>query len=241
MNKSSVFFLFLFLFCVVNAQAQFNTIRVKKDIEEIEMKDKGKEKVEETIENREPANSISESVTESKGELESKMDYWNRRRYLSLPIDSMVITSYYGERKDPFTGKKAFHKGIDFRGNNDYVYSVMPGIVVKTGKNKSLGNYVKVKHGDFTTLYAHLYNVLVNEKQNVDAGQPVGVSGSTGRSTGEHLHFQVYHRDKVIDPKPLLDYITEVMRVVKKEMAEFIRKEEEKNDNEKDGKISQQG
>lgn len=216
MNKSSAFFLLLFLFCVVNAQAQFNTIRVKKDTEEIEMKDKGKEKV------GEPVNRVSESVTESKDELESKMDYWNRRRYLSLPIDSMVITSYYGERKDPFTGKKAFHKGIDFRGNNDYVYSVMPGIVVKTGKNKSLGNYVKVKHGDFTTLYAHLYNVLVNEKQNVDAGQPVGVSGSTGRSTGEHLHFQVYHKDKVIDPKPLLDYITEVMRVVKKEIAEYI-------------------
>ena len=240
MNILRVFFLGLLLFCVGYANAQFNTIRIKKDIEEIEAKDKGEEKV---IEDIEPESKDSESVTKSKDVLEAKMDYWNRRRYLSLPIDSMVITSYYGERKDPFTGKTAFHKGIDFRGNNDYVYSVMPGIVVKTGKNKSLGNYVKVKHGDFTTLYAHLYNVLVNEKQNVDAGQPVGVSGSTGRSTGEHLHFQVYHNGKVIDPKPLLDYISEVMRVVKKEMSDYLRKEGiyNKGQENKDGKINQQG
>ena len=117
-----------------------------------------------------------------------RLAYWKQRRYLSLPIDSMVITSHYGKRKDPFTGKIANHRGIDLKGNNDYVYSIMPGMVVKTGKNKGLGNYVEVRHGDFTSIYGHLYSVLVNAKQAVEAGQTIGISGSTGRSTGEHLH-----------------------------------------------------
>ena len=62
------------------------------------------------------------------------------------------------EDTDPLiTGKIANHRGIDLKGNNDYVYSIMPGMVVKTGKNKGLGNYVEVRHGDFTSIYGHLY------------------------------------------------------------------------------------
>lgn len=125
--------------------------------------------------------------------------YWEQRRYLSLPIDSIVITSPYGKRKDPITGKEAIHKGIDLRGNNDYVYSIMPGKVTKTGKNKTLGNYVVIKHGDFESTYGHLYNVLINAKQAVEAGQPIGISGNTGRSTGEHLHFGLKFKNEIID------------------------------------------
>ena len=154
-----------------------------------------------------------------------RLAYWKQRRYLSLPIDSMVITSHYGKRKDPFTGKIANHRGIDLKGNNDYVYSIMPGMVVKTGKNKGLGNYVEVRHGDFTSIYGHLYSVLVNAKQAVEAGQPIGISGSTGRSTGEHLHFQMEYKDKTIDPKPILDYINEVIRTVKGQISQQIDNE----------------
>lgn len=88
-----------------------------------------------------------------------------------------------------------------------------------------LGNYVEVRHGDFTSIYGHLYSVLVNAKQAVEAGQPIGISGSTGRSTGEHLHFQMEYKDKTIDPKPILDYINEVIRTVKGQISQQIDNE----------------
>ena len=171
------------------------------------------------IEEKEKAVVVNDALTTE------RLAYWKQRRYLSLPIDSMVITSHYGKRKDPFTGKTANHRGIDLKGNNDYVYSIMPGMVVKTGKNKGLGNYVEVRHGDFTSIYGHLYSVLVNAKQAVEAGQPIGISGSTGRSTGEHLHFQMEYKDKTIDPKPILDYINEVIRTVKGQISQQIDNE----------------
>ena len=78
---------------------------------------------------------------------------------------------------------------------------------------------------DFTSIYGHLYSVLVNAKQAVEAGQPIGISGSTGRSTGEHLHFQMEYKDKTIDPKPILDYINEVIRTVKGQISQQIDNE----------------
>lgn len=80
------------------------------------------------IEEKEKAVVVNDALTTE------RLAYWKQRRYLSLPIDSMVITSHYGKRKDPFTGKVANHRGIDLKGNNDYVYSIMPGMVVKQEK-----------------------------------------------------------------------------------------------------------
>lgn len=74
----------------------------------------------------------------------------------------MVIIFYYGKRKDLFIGKIVNYRGIDFKGNNDYVYLIMLGMVVKIGKNKGLGNYVEVCYGDFIFIYGYLYNVFVN-------------------------------------------------------------------------------
>lgn len=197
-NKFIMFFAYS-LFFSVNGYCQFNTVLQKKDIPKAEPVLATTEN--KLIEEKEKAVVVNDALTTE------RLAYWKQRRYLSLPIDSMVITSHYGKRKDPFTGKIANHRGIDLKGNNDYVYSIMPGMVVKTGKNKGLGNYVEVRHGDFTSIYGHLYSVLVNAKQAVEAGQPIGISGSTGRSTGEHLHFQMEYKDKTIDPKPILDYL----------------------------------
>ena len=194
----------------VNGYCQFNTVLQKKDIPKAEPVLATTEN--KLIEEKEKAVVVNDALTTE------RLAYWKQRRYLSLPIDSMVITSHYGKRKDPFTGKIANHRGIDLKGNNDYVYSIMPGMVVKNRKKtKGLGNYVEVRHGDFTSIYGHLYSVLVNAKQAVEAGQPIGISGSTGRSTGEHLHFSKLGitKDKTIDPKPILDYINEVIRTVK--------------------------
>ena len=201
----------------MNGYCQFNTVLQKKDIPKAEPVLATTEN--KLIEEKEKAVVVNDALTTE------RLAYWKQRRYLSLPIDSMVITSHYVKRKDPFTGKIANHRGIDLKGNNDYVYSIMPGMVVKTGKNKGLGNYVEVRHGDFTSIYGHLYSVLVNAKQAVEAGQPIGISGSTGRSTGEHLHFQMEYKDKTIDPKPILDYINEVIRTVKGQISQQIDNE----------------
>lgn len=221
MNKKIIFSVLSIHLFTLDAYCQFNTVLQKKEQVKIE-----------------PTLATAENLIKQEEEKSVKIydellplrkSYWNQRRYLSLPIDSMVITSKYGIRKDPFTGKEKAHKGIDLRGNNDYVYSIMPGMVTKAGKNKSFGNYVEVKHGDFTSIYGHLYSILVNAKQSVEAGQPIGISGSTGRSTGEHLHFQMEYKDKTIDPKPILDYIYEVIRTVKTEISQQIDSELRRN------------
>lgn len=204
----------VFLFVASKGHCQFNTVLQKKEVPKTEPTLATTEN--RLIEEEQRTIVINDAVSAE------RKAYWSQRRYLSLPIDSLVITSSYGTRKDPFTGRSANHRGIDIRGNNDYVYSIMPGVVTKAGKTKGLGNYVEVKHGDFKSTYAHLYNVLVNAKQSVEAGQPIGVSGSTGRSTGEHLHFGLKYKNETIDPKPILDYIQEVINTVRGEVSTQI-------------------
>lgn len=217
MNKRLLFFVIVGAFSVFNCYSQFYTVEPKKEVPEIKPKLA-------TTESRISADE-KESVKIFDSLTPERYRYWKSRRYLSLPLDTIIVTSNYGNRKDPFTGKDRVHKGIDLRGNNDYVYSIMPGIVSKVGKNKGLGNFVEVKHGDFTSIYGHLYNVLVNAKQAVEAGQPIGISGNTGRSTGEHLHFQVNYQNQTVDPKPLLDYIQEVITTVKGQISSQIDSE----------------
>ena len=111
-------------------------------------------------------------------------------RYISvsLPLKKIKVTSPFGMRKDPFTGKKKMHNGIDLHARNDEVYAMFPGMVKKVGYDKRSGNYVTLKHGDYTVSYCHLSRVTVKEKTPVLAGDVVGITGNTGRSTGEHLH-----------------------------------------------------
>lgn len=128
---------------------------------------------------------------------------------LSPPLDTLVVTSPYGYRSDPFTGKRKFHGGTDYRTNGHNVYAMMPGRVKKIGYNRRLGNYVTLEHGEFTVTYAHLHTVVGEKGDNVEAGQSVGISGSTGRSTGEHLHVGIRYRKQEVDPHPLIMYIKE--------------------------------
>lgn len=128
---------------------------------------------------------------------------------LSPPLDTLIVTSPYGYRQDPFTGKRKFHGGTDYRTNSQNVYAMMPGRVKKIGYNRRLGNYVTLEHGEFTVTYAHLHTVVGEKGDSVDVGQSVGISGSTGRSTGEHLHVGIRYRKQEVDPHPLIMYIKE--------------------------------
>lgn len=130
-------------------------------------------------------------------------------RYLnvSYPLRRIRITSPYGYRKDPFTGKRKFHGGIDLHARSEKVLVMMDGVVVKVGQNKTSGKYVTLQHGNYLISYCHLSRVLAVKGAVVRPRDVVGITGSTGRSTGEHLHITCKLNGKSINPMLLLDFI----------------------------------
>ena len=118
------------------------------------------------------------------------------------PVRNGFISSRYGKRTDPFTGKKEFHKGVDFAGKaGSKVLSVADGVVSWAGQRAGYGNLVEIRHGDgYVTRYGHNKKLLVTVGDTVKKGQPIAVLGSTGRSTGPHVHFEVVHNDKQVNP-----------------------------------------
>ena len=118
------------------------------------------------------------------------------------PVESGYISSRYGSRTDPFTGRAAFHKGIDFAGRegNDIV-AVASGVVVWSGSRYGYGEMIEVNHGNgYATRYAHNSNNLVAVGDTVKRGQRIAHMGDTGRATGANLHFEVLKDGRSVDP-----------------------------------------
>lgn len=122
------------------------------------------------------------------------------------PSPGSSITSRFGNRTDPFFGRLALHAGIDFRAaTGTEIRSTGAGTVVVAGRNGGYGNMVEIDHGNgLTTRYAHLSRVLVKVGDHIEASTTVGLSGTTGRSTGPHLHYEVRRNGKAIDPMRFL-------------------------------------
>jgi murein DD-endopeptidase MepM/ murein hydrolase activator NlpD len=118
------------------------------------------------------------------------------------PVSKGWISSVFGWRNDPMTGKRAFHEGIDFAGrSNSDVVAAAAGVVVWAGSRWGFGNTVEVNHGNgYTTLYAHNEKNLVTVGETVKKGQVLALLGSTGRSNGPHVHFEVRLNGKAINP-----------------------------------------
>jgi len=118
------------------------------------------------------------------------------------PVKSGYISSHFGHRKDPFTGKTASHRGIDFAGKrNSDVIAVAAGVVTYSGARSGYGNMVEVNHGNgYVTRYAHNEVNLVAAGDQVQPGETIALMGSTGRATGPNLHFEVRHRGRPVDP-----------------------------------------
>ena len=125
------------------------------------------------------------------------------------PVASSYITSGYGGRADPFGGGRAFHKGIDFDANTgDPVMTVADGVVSYSGVRSGYGNVVEVDHGNgFVTRYAHNSRNTVKVGDLVRVGQEIARAGSTGRSTGAHVHFEVWENGRVHNPRKFLGEI----------------------------------
>jgi murein DD-endopeptidase MepM/ murein hydrolase activator NlpD len=120
----------------------------------------------------------------------------------NYPVKSSYISSKYGERTDPFTGLKAFHKGIDLPGKTgSKVMAAGSGVVIYSGEQRGYGKLVKIDHGnDTVTLYAHNNKLMVEVGDYVAKGQQIAAVGSTGRSRAPHLHFEVRLAGKAVDP-----------------------------------------
>lgn len=121
------------------------------------------------------------------------------------------ITDGFGYRIDPFTGKRAFHEGIDISARRGTpVVAPADGIVSMAGKTKGYGNFVVINHqNNIETRYGHLRDIFVKKGQIVKRGDVIGTVGNTGRSTGPHLHFEVRVNGKAVNPR---DYIiSEIM------------------------------
>ena len=118
------------------------------------------------------------------------------------PVTSGFISSYFGERADPFDGREAFHKGVDFAGTaGSKVIAVATGVVTWAGERFGYGKLIEINHGDgYITRYAHNERALVSVGQTVKRGEPVALMGSTGRSTGPHVHFEVLRNGRQVDP-----------------------------------------
>lgn len=129
---------------------------------------------------------------------------------VSFPMQHLFINSPFGQRKDPFTGKKRNHNGLDLRASGDEVYAMLSGTVKKTGEDKRSGKYITIQHGEFLVSYCHLSRIWIERGMQVKPGEIVGITGSTGRSTGEHLHITCRRNSKYIDPTILIQYIKEV-------------------------------
>lgn len=121
---------------------------------------------------------------------------------LGAPVDKVRITSNYGVRNDPFTGKPKKHRGIDFAGKiGTELMAVAPGRVISAGERVGYGTTVEIDHGlGFTTLYAHLSQITVSRGDWVRPGTVVGLGGSSGRSTGPHLHYEIRYKGAPFDP-----------------------------------------
>lgn len=130
---------------------------------------------------------------------------------VSYPLEKMKVTSPYGMRKDPITGIYKKHNGVDLRARKAMVYSMFPGIVHKVGYDERSGNYVIIHHGEIAVSYCHLSKILILKGSRVHAHEVIGISGNTGRSTGEHLHVTCKMKGTYINPEIIFQYIRNIL------------------------------
>ena len=169
---------------------------------------------------------LRELVTEADGSLDPRFERLGRSltRMASLeqglegiprvmPTDLARMTSNFGYRRDPFTGQAALHSGLDFGGGyGEPVHAAADGKVSFVGTRGGYGKVVEITHGNgLLTRYAHMSGWKAQVGQDVDAGEVIGAIGSTGRSTGPHLHFEVRIGGRAVNPRPFLEHAADLI------------------------------
>lgn len=148
-----------------------------------------------------------------------------RRTPLGRPV-SGSISSHFGKREDPVNGKGAFHSGVDMRARNgEKIVATADGTVIQANNNGYYGRFVEISHGNgFTTRFAHLQGYKVKKGDKVKRGQVIGLVGSSGRSTGAHLHYELCQNGKQINPETFMQTATLAKRVIEKINATATKK-----------------
>lgn len=213
MSNTRIVIALLLLLSGNHVKAQFNTVSCPGNRYKVTVENPTRttNKAEATPESITSVNekSVPDKVSLSSADTKKKEQV---ARYLSVcyPLSHIKINSPYGYRKDPFTGKRKFHNGIDLHARSAKVFAMMQGRVLKVGQDKVSGKYVTLQHGSFTVSYCHLSQISVSQGQAVLPGDTVGITGNTGRSTGEHLHISIRHNGEHINPQIFFDYINSV-------------------------------
>ena len=213
MSNTRIVIALLLLLSGNHVKAQFNTVSFPGNRYKVTVENPTRttNKAEATPESITSVNekSVPDKVSLSRADTKKKEQV---ARYLSVcyPLSHIKINSPYGYRKDPFTGKRKFHNGIDLHARSAKVFAMMQGRVLKVGQDKVSGKYVTLQHGSFTVSYCHLSQISVSQGQAVLPGDTVGITGNTGRSTGEHLHISIRHNGEHINPQIFFDYINSV-------------------------------
>ena len=154
-----------------------------------------------------------------------------KRINICMPLDYLTVTSPYGYRNDPFTKCQKFHDGIDAVGVNGFTYNMLPGKVsaVRYG-NTGYGNYVIIDYGNLRCLYGHLGEIFAKKGTMLQAGAVIGIVGSTGRSTGPHLHLQLQRLSAnnvwtSVDPLPFIHALNQQVESFNERLAVIAGKD----------------
>lgn len=195
----------LLLFVAHQAFPQFNSMEFRKELASVNLVKSAEFKQEEKGTEIHPL---------SQGELH--MEKGEELVLASLPLEDFFLTSGFGYRSDPFSGETRFHRGIDLKTKRSNVFSMLHGTVVSVGKDPLLGIFVKVQHGSYESIYSHLSQSLVEKGERVLPGTILGISGSTGRATGDHLHLSIKKGREYVNP---ILFIQLISRLSTKEEA----------------------
>lgn len=152
-----------------------------------------------------PHVTLTDSVTTAADSLPHNM-----MPLVSLPLKNIHINSNFGMRMHPIYHKRIMHNGVDLHARHEDVLSMLPGRVIRVGYDSRSGKFVTVQSANYTVSYCHLSQQYVRQNDYVYAGQPIGLTGSTGAATGEHLHLTTKKDGKAFNPVILIDIIRKI-------------------------------
>lgn len=201
----------LFLFVAHQAFSQFNSFEFQKDLPSVKV-------IQKTLAHAEPTG----LNTKVHSEWIQQTNLAKEVLIASAPLDDFFLTSKYGLRFDPFSGEHKVHRGIDLKTDRSKVFSMLHGKVVSVGNDPLLGKFIKVKHGKYESLYGHLSQVFVSPDENVLPGSVLGISGSTGKATGDHLHLTIKKGNDYINPALFIQMISRLK--TKEDLITYLSK-----------------
>lgn len=213
--KKTILVILTLAFVPIVSFAQFNTIGDVASRPSVKLT---KNPSEQTVAPKDSIQSDTASA-EISDRMEGKEERLRTYLSVSLPLKKIQINSKFGMRKHPVYHKYMMHNGLDLHARHEDVLSMLPGKVLRVGYDSRSGKYVTVQTANYTVSYCHLLEQYVKTNDYLHAGEPLGLTGSTGASTGEHLHLTTKKDGKTFDPTILIDYVRSVKNSCMKDLA----------------------